>query len=291
MSEPDFISNSRIAILGLGLMGGSLALALRGRCQALLASDQDPEVLSLANQLDLVDQFSSNPSEILPAADVVILAIPISAILDIISELPRLHPGSAIVLDLGSTKSLIVKAMEGLPSRFDPIGGHPMCGKENIGLENADTLIFQGATFAFTPLKRTSSKAKAFTEQLAKTIGSQPLWVDPDTHDFWSAATSHMPYIVAAALSSATPELSSSLIGPGFRSTTRIAATPASIMLDVLNTNHANILESLKRFREELDHLEGILSSGELKGLEIALMESAEHHNKLITSSHNKEAM
>ena len=175
--------------------------------------------------------------------------------------------------------------MEGLPSRFDPLGGHPMCGKEKIGFTNADPLVFQGATFAFTPLQRTSPKAKAFAEQLAQTIGSQPLWVDPDTHDLWSSATSHMPYIVAAALASATPEQTSSLIGPGFRSTTRIAATPASIMLDVLKTNHANILESLKRFREELDRLEGDLSNGEFEGLKNALMESAEHRNKLVASS------
>jgi prephenate dehydrogenase len=285
MSEPDFLSSSRIAIVGLGLMGGSLALALRGRCQALMGCDLDPQTRSLALQLDLVDQVSANFADILPAADVVILATPISAILKMIAELPSIHPGSAIVLDLGSTKAQVVQALESLPSRFDPLGGHPMCGKEKIGLENAEAAIYQGATFVFSALERTSSKAREFAEQLAQTIGSQTLWIDPDTHDQWSAATSHLPYMVAAALSTATPSQSSPLVGPGYRSTTRVAATPASIMLDVLSTNRAYILESLNRFRKELDSLEEKLSSGESHALNIALNESVKHQRALVASS------
>jgi len=290
MSEPDFLSSSRIAILGLGLMGGSLALALHGRCQALMGCDLDPKTRSLALQLNLVDQVSVNLADILPATDVVILATPLSAILKIISELPSLHPGSAIVLDLGSTKTQVVQALESLPSRFDPLGGHPMCGKETTGLENAEAALYQGATFVFSALERTSSKAKAFAEQLAKTIGSQTLWIDPDTHDQWSAATSHLPYLVAAALSTATPSQSSPLVGPGFRSTTRVAATPASIMVDVLSTNRAYILESLSRFRKELDSLEEKLSKGESDALNIALKESAERQRALVTSSLHRQA-
>jgi prephenate dehydrogenase len=289
MSEPDFLSSSRIAILGLGLMGGSLAFALHGRCQALMGCDLDPKTLSLALQLNLVDQVSVNLADILPAADVVILATPLSAILKTISELPSLHPGSAIVLDLGSTKTQVVQALESLPSRFDPLGGHPMCGKETTGLENADAAIYQGATFVFSALERTSSKARIFAEQLANAIGSQTLWIDPDTHDQWSAATSHLPYLVAAALSTSTPSQSSPLVGPGFRSTTRVAATPASIMLDVLSTNRTYILESLNRFRKELDSLEEKLSGADSHALNIALKESAEHQRALVAGSLQRE--
>ena len=136
MSEPDFLSTSRIAILGLGLMGGSLALALRGRCQALVGCDHDPETLTRAEQLELFDQLSANPADILPSADAIILATPLNAILKVISELPSIHPGSVIVLDLGSTKAEVVQALGTLPARVDPLGGHPMCGKETIGLED-----------------------------------------------------------------------------------------------------------------------------------------------------------
>lgn len=284
MSEPDFLSTSRIAIVGLGLMGGSLALALRGRCRELLGCDHDPETLVLADRLNLVDQLSSKPADILPAADVVILATPLNAILKFIADLPGYHPGSAIILDLGSTKAQVVQALEGLPARFDPLGGHPMCGKETAGLDNADAAIYQDAAFAFIAAERTSEKARSFANQLAKAIGSRPLWIDPDTHDQWSAATSHLPYLIAAALSAATPTQSAALVGSGFRSTTRVAATPASIMMDVLSTNRGNILESLKKFRQGLDKLEGQLTRGEFQALHTALDQSAERRRSLVAN-------
>jgi prephenate dehydrogenase len=142
-----------------------------------------------------------------------------------------------------------------------------MCGKEIAGIRSADALIFDQATFAFTALPRTSSKARGFADQLAAALGSQPLWLDPHTHDDWTAATSHLPYLVASALCAATPLESAPLIGPGFRSTTRVAATPASVMLDVLETNHANILNGLKGFRQELDTLEDYLTRGDFAAL------------------------
>ena len=281
MSEPGF---SRIAVVGLGLMGGSLALALRDRCQALLGCDQNPAALEFAHQLDLFSKLSSAPAEILPEADVVVLAAPIKAILDLIKRLPDLHPGSPIVLDLGSTKTDIVRAFEDLPPRFDPLGGHPMCGKEVLGFENAGADLFQGAAFAFTPLKRTSKAARSFAEQLAFTIGAHALWLDPGTHDKWSAATSHLPFLVASVLAGSTPIDAKPLAGTGFRSTTRIAATPSSIMLDVLETNQENILEQLERFRNLLDDFTQMLSSGEYAAMKMALDESTSKKQELTAS-------
>jgi prephenate dehydrogenase len=282
MSEPDFLSTSRIGILGLGLMGGSLALALHGRCQALLGCDINEETLILAKQLDTFDQLSANPADILPDADVVILATPLNTILRLIEELPSLHPSSAIVLDLGSTKAQVCQALAGLPERFDPLGGHPMCGKETIGLENAEAKIYQEAIFAFVDLERTSEVAKEFANQLALTIGSRALWIDAVTHDQWSAAVSHLPYLVATALSAATPTQSASLAGPGFRSTTRVAATPASIMIDVLKTNQGYVLESLERFRVEIDKLEDLIARNDFNTLNMRLDLIAERQQMLI---------
>lgn len=282
MSEPDFIAEARIAIVGLGLMGGSLALALRGRCRALLACDPDPETLSLARQRGVVDRVSPDPADILPQTDAVILAAPLSAIFSLIDDLPSWHPGPAIVLDLGSTKAQVVEALKSLPPRFDPLGGHPMCGKEVAGLANAEASIFQGATFAFTPLERTSSRARSFAEGLAAVIGCHSLWLDPATHDCWAAATSHLPYLLAAALTLATPTEAAPLVGPGFRSTSRVAATPAATMLDVLFTNRENILESLAQFRRQLENLEGKLAADETAALKQALDRGALRQRELV---------
>lgn len=281
MSEPDFLSSSKIAIIGLGLMGGSLALALRGRCQELLGCDIDEETLTLAEQLNTFDQLSRNPGDILPDSDVVVMATPLNAILKLIDKMPDLHPGSAIVFDLGSTKTLVMQSLVVLPGRFDPLGGHPMCGKERTGLQNADAGLFEGATFTFTALERTSDKAKSFANQLTTAIGSLPFWIDADTHDRWSAAVSHLPYLVATALTAATPFESAPLVGPGFRSSTRIAATPASVMLDILETNRENILESLKKFRVEIDRLELLLAEDEHEMLNHQLKQSADRQLSL----------
>ncbi|MES0360762.1 MAG: prephenate dehydrogenase/arogenate dehydrogenase family protein [Anaerolineales bacterium] len=291
MSEPDFLSTSRIAIAGLGIMGGSLALALRDSCRSLLAYDPDPDTISLALHNKIVDHASSIPAEIFPQADVIILAAPLNAILDLIQDLPNLHPGSPIVFDIGSSKVEVVRALDGLPARFDPFGGHPMCGKEIAGLENADPSIFQGAVFALTALPRTSRKARMFANQLALALGSQALWLDPQTHDRWTAATSHLPYLVAAALSSSTPPDSAPLVGPGFRSTTRVAATPASTMLDVLVTNREYILESLNEFRQALDIMEGYLSKGDYQSLKTDLDLSAAHQRELLGGSDSGRAV
>lgn len=281
MDESDFIGNSRIAICGLGLTGGSLAMALRGRCAALLGIDPDPETLTLARRLDLVDQASPDPAALLPQADLILLAAPVRAIIELLRQLPRLHSGSAVVLDVGSTKRAILAAMETLPARFDPIGGHPMCGKELPSLAHAEAAMFQGAVFALVPLPRTSSRARALAEQLVQIIGSHPIWLDAATHDRWTAATSHLPYLLANALAAATPVEAAPLVGPGFRSTTRLAKSSVPMMLDILATNSDYILEALQQYKARFTLLEEKLKDGCLADLERLLQAGAANSHEL----------
>jgi prephenate dehydrogenase len=272
--EPAFFAG-RLAIVGLGLMGGSLAMALQGKCTALLGIDPNPYTVELARQLHVVDLASVEPAELLPQADVIVLAAPVNAIIGLLQELPHLHPDPAIVIDLGSTKVQIVESMQKLPERFDPLGGHPMCGKEVSGLAYAEARLFQGATFAFTDFPRTSTQARQFAEWLAASLGACPLWIDAATHDRWVAATSHLPYLLANALAYTTPTETAPLAGPGFRSTTRLAVTPPSMMMDVLMTNQAAVLESLRSFRVHLDQVERLLAQGNFDALQDLLGEGA----------------
>jgi prephenate dehydrogenase len=280
--EPGFFSTARIAIVGLGLMGGSLALALRGKCAGLLGLDKDPQTLELARQRQVVDLASAEPAELLPQADVVILAMPVNAIIQMLQDLPALIPSPAIVIDLGSTKTKIVEMMHGLPERFDPLGGHPMCGKEQSGLENADPTLFQEAAFAFTPIARTTTRARAFADELARGVGAHPLWLDPHIHDRWVAATSHLPYLVSNALAFTTPEDAAPLAGSGFRSTARLAQTSPSMMMDVLMTNRENILAASGHFRAHLDLFDELLRRGDFETLLYFLRQGAERQQKII---------
>jgi len=255
------LSNARVAILGLGLIGGSLALALRGKCAALLGADPNPEARSLAEASGALEKVAADSTEILPSADAVILAAPVRTIIALLGDLPRLMPRTAVVMDVGSTKSAIVERMAGLPPRFEPIGGHPMAGKEHGGFANAEAGLFSGAPFVLTPLARTGERARSFALAVVEAVGARPLWLDAETHDHYAAAISHLPYLTSLALALATPPKATAMAGPGFRSATRLAATPPQMMLDILMTNRRAVLEALSRFRRALDALESALAA------------------------------
>ncbi len=275
------LESQRVAIFGLGLMGGSLAMALHGKCMELIGIDPDPETLAFAAAHQIVDRTSDDAMTVLADATIIILAAPVRVNLRLLEEIPVMHLGAAKVLDLGSTKSLILQKMSLLPDRFDPIGGHPMCGKENGGIINADPSIFYGAPFALTPLSRSSDSIRRLAEQLVHEIGSKPVWLDADTHDRLVAATSHVPYLIANALAGATPAETSSLIGPGFRSTTRLAGSSIGMMSDILWTNRENILTSLERFQDRLKLVQSMLVSEDEAKLHETLCEGRESYYSL----------
>jgi prephenate dehydrogenase len=282
--DPHFersLAHQTVAIVGLGLMGGSLALALRGRCAGLLGVDHNPAVVEQAAAMGLARRVSTSPDEILPQAGLIILATPLSAILRLLEELPGLHPGPAVVLDLGSTKRAVVEKMAGLPPCFDPLGGHPMCGKERSSLAEAEAGLYRGAPFALTPLGRTSPAARRLAEELVDAVGARPVWLEAEEHDAVVAATSHLPYLTAAALASITPPEAGVLVGPGFRSTTRLAETPLSIMLDILRSNRPNLLSGLQRLQRQVAYLSRLLEAEDYPALAAELEQAARRRVEL----------
>jgi prephenate dehydrogenase len=277
------LKETRIAIIGLGLMGASLAQALRGKSAALFGVDSDPKTAKRAADLRLVDEASVKMEQILPRADLIILATPVRATLGLLGRLSSISNAPAAVLDLCSTKTDILAAMEALPANFDPIGGHPMCGKETSGLESADPAIYHDAPFAIVPLARSSPAALALTGELVQAIGARPLLMDAATHDAWTAATSHFPYLLAAALVLATPPDATPLVGSGFRSTTRVAGSSVPMMMDILTTNRVNVLAAIQRLRESLDGLEaGLRESASEQELAEALSKARGRYQALV---------
>jgi prephenate dehydrogenase len=272
------LEDSRVVIWGLGLMGGSLAMALAGKCAERIGIDADPAVVALALERGVVERGFLSPDTApaaLVGADLLVLAVPVRAILTLLDELPVVCESSLMVMDLGSTKAQIVAAMEHLPTRFDPLGGHPMCGKEKASLQHAEANLYQQAPFALVALERTSPPARRLGEELAKAIGSCPLWIEATQHDRWVAATSHAPFLLASALAQSTPLEAAPLIGPGFRSTARLAANPAEMMLDILATNSENVRSVLRLFRDRLEIYEALLTGGALDGLAEQLAEAS----------------
>jgi len=186
-----------------------------------------------------------------------------------------------MILDLGSTKRDIVDAMSTLPQRFDPIGGHPICGKEKLGLENAEGKLFQNAPFVVIPLERTSPRAKSAIEQIVSTLSAQLIEIDADQHDQTLAFTSHLPFLLSSALALSTPLEYSQFIGTGFRSASRLAGTPSQMMMGVLQSNRANILLAVRKFQEELASIEVALSTKNDSLLETILNSAQVHYQSM----------
>jgi prephenate dehydrogenase len=278
------LQNTRIAIVGLGLMGGSLALALKGMCAALYGIDANRTTLELALAKGIVSQADSDPARILPQADLVILATPVAAIVNFIQELPSFVKEPCIVFDLGSTKKDIVQTMSGLPQNFDPVGGHPICGKEKLGLEHAEAGLFQSAPFVMTPLKRTTLRARTVVQELISAVGANSIEMDAEEHDRVLAFTSHLPFILSSALANCTPLEYSPWIGTGFRSTSRLAGTSSSIMLGILQSNRQNVLHALAVFQEQLSDIQTKLAGDDFQTLEDILNHSRSAYQSLLST-------
>ncbi len=278
------LKESKIAIIGLGLMGGSMALALKGHCSSLVGIDPDSAALSLALRQNIVDLADSDPAKLLPLADLVILAAPVPAILTLLEHLPAYTPNPLLVLDLGSTKRAIVEKMEQLPERFDPIGGHPICGKEKLTIANAERTLYYAAPFILTPLARTTPRAQSAADQILAVLGANRILIDPADHDRILASTSHLPFLLSSALCLATPGEATPLIGPGFRSTSRLAGTPSSMMMGVLQTNRQNILAAIHCLQAELTTLETALTAEDFPIIQSTLDTAREKYTRITSN-------
>jgi len=246
--------DAQVAVVGLGLMGGSLCAALhtRGSCREVIGVARRPATLEMARDLRFIDRGATDLAEGLRDADVVVLATPVRDILDKLATIGTMLKPGCLVTDLGSTKVAICRAMAQLPERIQPLGGHPMCGKETA---SADGGIFHGAPFAFCRLERSSPRAVGFAVALCEALNAHAVWLPAEVHDRQVAATSHLPYLVANALAAATPLDAAPLVGPGFRSAARLAGSPPEMILDILLTNRVQILDSARRFQAAFESL------------------------------------
>lgn len=269
---------SRMAILGLGLIGGSFALAAHQQNLArdIVAFDPNVQHIAEASAAGVIEQGFSNVQDAVKEADAIILAAPVRAILSLLSTIrPFLKP-KAFVMDLGSTKREIVQALNELPDDVCAVGGHPMAGKEVAGFPAAEGTLFKGATFALCPCAHTDHTTRDLADQIVRAMGASPLWVDAATHDNAVARISHLPYLLSATLAyAAAPEgISRQLAAGGYRDTSRIAASDPTMMLNILLTNADPVRAALAKSRAALDTLDQLLLARNEAGLR-AWMEEA----------------
>jgi prephenate dehydrogenase len=257
----------KIAIVGLGLMGGSLALAAREIWpSALVIGVDEKDVLERAMVRHAID-VAADDLVVISEADLVVLAAPVGENISLLGRLEEFLPGPAIVTDLGSTKRAIVTAARDLPPRFTFVGGHPLAGAARSGLEFARPDLFSGRPWIFTP---EGDRAGAAIDRLfafATGIGASPRLMDPGAHDRLMAFLSHLPQLTASALMRIVGEEAGedglSLAGRGLADTTRLASSPARIWRDVCATNADHIADALDQLIKDLQALRADLKEGE----------------------------
>jgi len=261
--EPIF---AKVGIVGLGLIGGSIAIAARQIWPASLVIGVDnKDVLETAMRLHAIDVAADDPY-VLAEADLVILAAPVKQNIELLAALDENVTQPAVVTDVGSTKRAIVDAARGLPPKFTFIGGHPLGGAAKGGLENARPDLFTGRPWLLTPTTdagESISKLEAFV----KALGAEPRVVDVATHDRLLAFLSHLPQLTASALmnvvGNAVGAQGLGLSGKGLADTTRLASSPPEIWRDIAATNADEIGPALDQLIAVLQDLRRDLPKGD----------------------------
>ena len=267
----------QITIIGTGLIGGSLGLALKKRgFRGLIVGCDRPAVLERARKSGAVDEARTNLAEASLGSQVIVLAVPVGATLDLIDRLAPSLPAKALLTDVGSTKAAVLararKAFgKNVGTRF--LAGHPMAGKENSGIEFADPELFQGAGWFITPSpgqKIYEGVAGEFLKWIEK-IGARIASMDADEHDQLCSWISHLPQLISTALAATlvdeygedAPLLEAG--GRALREMTRISSSPYSMWRDVFLTNKENVSDALLKLEQRLAHLRENLDSRELE--------------------------
>ena len=265
----------KICIVGPGLIGGSLALALKKRGVAGTIVGVGHRNLSLKKAIELgaIDKGFLEFRKGISRADLVVLATPVATILKYLEKNFSSLEKGAVITDTGSTKKEIVQRAEiSLPSSLCFVGGHPIAGSEKRGVESATADLFKGKIVVLTRTAKTKQRALQTIKELWESVGARPRVLSPEQHDRIVAAYSHLPHLTAVALvkmaKGSFREGNLSFVGSGFKDTTRIAAGSPHLWRDIFSTNADEILSALLNFKKSLNTLEKLIKRKDWKGLE-----------------------
>jgi prephenate dehydrogenase len=296
----DSSARERIAIIGLGLIGGSVGLAIKHagiENVEVAGTARTRDTLQKAKKRGAIDVDARDAAEAVRGARLVIVAAPIMSTPAIFREIaPVLAPGT-VVTDVASTKTQVMRwAKELLPEHVHFVGGHPMAGKETAGIDAADADLFRNKAWVIVPSVDAAEEAVRTVVGLAQLAGATPVFMDAQEHDSYVAAISHLPLALASALfsvvfgSAAWPELAT-LASSGFRDTTRLASGSPEMAHDIMVSNRENVLHWIDRFQEELSRLRAAIASGESKDvLEAFTRAQIERENYMVSGPPRREA-
>jgi prephenate dehydrogenase len=284
----------RVAIIGLGLIGGSIGLALHKAtaAQEVTGYDLGRGVTDQARKLGAIDVPYTALADAVRGAELVVLATPIGAMRSLLQNIASVVTPGAVVTDVASTKTQVISwAEEFLPAQVAFVGGHPMTGKEQSGVEAADAALFQGRIYCLTPTQRTRPSAINKVSTFVEALGGRVRFLEPAEHDGQVAGVSHLPFIASIALMKAVGEGAawgdaSLLAANGFRDMTRLAAGSPEMYRDICLTNHDALLRwlddyitTLHTFRQQIAVRDRTLAENFAKAQQLRIDWQAAHDN------------
>ena len=277
----------RIAVIGVGLIGGSVALAARKRLGATVAGyDSSPGALEEAVGRGVLDVACLDVAEAVDGAGAAFVAVPVGALADTVQAVLAAAPAECVVTDVGSTKRTVVAAAD--DPRF--VGGHPLAGAETAGVRHARPDLFEGATWYLTPTEHTSGVLYERLHRIIHRFGARPAAIDAAAHDTLLATVSHLPHVLANVLvSQAAGTLAAGdeqlpATGPSFRDATRVAGAPSAIWTDIYLSNADALVAAIEQVVEALAEVRGALARGDREHITAWNERAAAHRQRLLES-------
>jgi prephenate dehydrogenase len=256
-----------VGIIGVGLIGGSLGLAIKRSASGtrVLGIGRNRDKLELAQKIGAIDTYALEKGACLRECDLVVLATPVDKIEATLENLGGYFKDGAIVTDVGSTKRAIcVQAWQCLPSSVEFIGGHPVAGREVAGVENSAADLFRNAPYVLCPRPGIATEKLSRLRSLIEQFGAHAMVMDPVEHDRTMAWVSHLPQLVSTALAAVMSGKATEISGSGLRDMTRLAASPYSVWKGIIESNADNIDAALQAYVSELESLRVRLKTGRL---------------------------
>ncbi len=264
---------NKVAIIGTGLIGGSIALGIKKKklAQEVVGVSKHKKSISLALKMKAIDQGSVS-LKIIKGADLLIIATPVDTIIALKDEILKYIDKDCIITDVGSTKEKIVGKLEAVLPNY--IGSHPLAGSEKRGIMNVSTSIFDGSLCILTPTKRTTPAAFENIKLLWERLGAKVVILTPKDHDKVLSLVSHLPHIVAFSLINTVPRSLLKFSSGGLKDTTRIAASDTILWKDILLSNRKNLLDAIRLFEMNLAKIKSAINNNDGKALEKILLQS-----------------
>lgn len=273
----------KVGIIGLGLIGGSIALCLKRKGSAQICGfDINNATLEAAFEAHAVDKVAKSIEELVDFSDIIVVSVPLSSVKEVFRKIAEFWKDELIVTDVSSLKSPVVRLAEEifpLPENF--IGGHPMAGSEKGGFSSANYELFVGRTYILTPTEKTSERALKEAHWLIRELNAKPATLPPEEHDYAVAFSSHLPHVLSWSIIGLTEknrllDTAAKFGGPSFRDITRVSLAPADLWTQILLNNSERVISLIDEFKKELDEFKRALESMQEEALKEIIEERRE---------------